>query len=115
MTEVGTKVKWAFRLSIYAAIIYAVYYFAAARSDAQIRNNVTGFCTEIQKGSAPEPLINAVLKDNVLLVQGKLDGVKRESNVFVVRFLNRPPFDDYECKIEAVRGKIAAVKLHDPN
>lgn len=115
MTEVGTKVKWAFRLSIYAGIIYAVYYFAAARSDAQIRKHATWFCTEIQKGSHPESLINSVLKANVVLVQGKLDGVERESDVFVIRFVNRPPFEDYECKIETVKGIITTIKLFDPN
>lgn len=111
MTLVSIPIKWVFRLCIYGAIIYAVYFIAATRSDDQIKKHALWFCNEIQIGDPPAPWINNVINEKVVLVQGVLDGAERESETFVVRFLNRFPFDDYECKVDAVNGKITAKML----
>ena len=112
MINVGSKVKWGFRLAIYGLIVYGVYFAVAANADGVVRSRGEKICREVYSGEKPAVFIDEALKQGAMLVEGKLDGEKRESEVFRVKFPSSGPFKGYECRMVAIDGRVTTHEFY---
>ncbi len=114
MTNIGSKLTWAIRLSIYGAIIYGVYYFASAYSNSYIRDRGSKFCYSIFQGGDIAGFVISVLKPpEVVLIKGVLDGVMRESDEFIIHFAAKGPFKGFDCKISTKNGQTQSKEFYE--